>query len=67
MTLPEKLAVIERELILEALEAAGWNETNAALLLGIPRRSLARSRVRLKIERPGGKWRRPKVPQSVTS
>ncbi|TXC77951.1 sigma-54-dependent Fis family transcriptional regulator [Bradymonadales bacterium TMQ1] len=40
--LPEAMALLERQMIVEGLERAGWNKTQAAKDLGISRRNLIR-------------------------
>ncbi|HJY85202.1 MAG TPA: sigma-54 dependent transcriptional regulator [Candidatus Acidoferrales bacterium] len=43
---------VERQRLLNALEAAGWNQTKAAKALEMPRRTLVWKLASLKIERP---------------
>ncbi|WP_022852406.1 sigma-54-dependent transcriptional regulator [Thermodesulfatator atlanticus] len=56
--LEERLAALERQMILEALEKTGWVQTRAAELLGISERVLRYKMAKHKIKRPdkkGGK------------
>ena len=51
-TAARELAATERQQILEALEACGGNQTNAAKLLGIARRTLINKLDKLAVPRP---------------
>lgn len=51
-TLTEVVADVEREAIMEAMKAAGWNQTRATALLGITRRMLGYKIKQLGIDMP---------------
>jgi DNA-binding NtrC family response regulator len=51
-SLPEQLAALERQRILEALEACGGNQTRAAEMLGMPRRTFIKRIEEYGVPRP---------------
>jgi DNA-binding NtrC family response regulator len=50
--LPDELAAIERQRIVDALEQCGGNQTRAAELLGMPRRTLVKRIAKYNVPRP---------------
>lgn len=52
--LPDELDALERQRILEALAACGGNQTRAAQLLGMPRRTFVKRLAQFGIQRPRG-------------
>ncbi len=58
MTLEEELRALEKVRIIEALDEAGGNQTKAADLLGMPRRTLVSKLAALGIEGPRKKRKR---------
>jgi len=54
LALPDELAALERERIVDALAKCGGNQTRAAELLGMPRRTFVKRLASLGIQRPRG-------------